>query len=157
MSSNHFLKWAVIYATIALIPDSGCIWPRPFKVHLEERKTFELSEEISSDDEDDIYDPNDEMIKDSDLDHFDLRQDDDKHYRIHQMVVRRNKKAQEEAKQSEEQSFRVKETNLYEDPDPEPYEGRFVDDNGRPLTRVTSILFFKLVSLLSLKKGFKLI
>lgn len=118
-----------IYLSI-LLHDVKCIWPRPYKVDLAESKIFDLSEEISSDDEDDIFDPDDEMIKSQDLARLNIQNDDDKHYRIHQVVLRRNKKSDDETTKRIINNYRFNETNVYDYVESEPFVGEYVDGNG---------------------------
>lgn len=104
------------------------IWPVAYNINMSQSETFVVSEIFSSDDESDFYD--DEMIKEEELKPFDLPQDNVKHYRIHQTASRRNKKSDVDNFAGDELKFKLNETNMYEDLEPEPWEAGFVDNNG---------------------------
>lgn len=134
-----------IYLLI-LINNSACIWPRAYKVDLNEKRTFDLTEEISSDDEDDIMDPDDEMIKATDLEQFNIQDDNEKHYRVHQVVLRRNKKSNDDTKKFVRNNYQLNETNVYDYIDEGPLVGEYVDQNGTRLETVQVLLWYKNIS-----------
>lgn len=125
------MRYEIIAILLSLLLHVGkCIWPRPYKVDLSEKKTFELSEEISSDDEDDIFDPDDEMIKPQDLARLNIHEDEDKHYRIHQVAIRRNKKSGDETTKTLNNNYRFNETNVYDYVESEPFQAEYVDNEN---------------------------
>lgn len=116
------------------------IWPPAYKINLTQSANFVISEEFGSDDSDDIYDSEDEMIKEKDLKAFGLNTDSKKYFGIHQFVKNRNRKESDDFPQDVKNAKILKET-IFDLEDPVPWEAGFVDQNGKFIQPVSTHAF----------------
>lgn len=82
-------KSLILFGWFSLIHVKA-IWPPSYKVNLSHEESFVISEIISSDDSDDAYQAEDEMIKLEELKSFDITKDVAKLSALHQMTSRKN-------------------------------------------------------------------
>lgn len=119
-----------LFIIIAILPYYvKPIWPPSYKVNLTHEETFEISEIISSDDTDDIYEAENEMIQEQELKKFNLDKDNGKYLQLHQLSMRRN---HEEAENNHmyKRKYKQKLKELPYEEEVQPWEGGMVDKSG---------------------------
>lgn len=123
--------FSTFYTLIALFSSANAFWQPGYSVNLSHSGTFVISEELSSDDVNDVYDDADEMIKESSLNKFDLRSDSDKYFRIHQMAMRKHayNRDVDFDESVDNSAVKIKES-IFDGEDPVPWKAGFVDKNG---------------------------
>lgn len=117
----------LLLQVLFITANTKAIWPPGYSINLTQEGTFIIAEDIESDAKD-IYNDNDEMIKETDLHQLQLKKDAAKYYQIHRMAMQRNK-IQTDGKYKADVNVKVFESN-FEHEEPVPWKAGFADKNG---------------------------
>ncbi|KAF2881692.1 hypothetical protein ILUMI_24474 [Ignelater luminosus] len=118
-----------LFIIIAILPYVKPIWPPSYKVNLTHEETFVISEIIGSDDTEDIYQAENEMIQEQELKKFNLDKDDGKYLQLHQLSARRNQEKLE-SNHIYKGKYKQKLKEMPYEEEVQPWEGGMVDKSG---------------------------
>lgn len=122
----------LIIPLICIITNVLTIWPPPYRIHLNHSEDFVIFETFGSEDSDDIYSDDDEMIKPLDIRSLDISKDAVKYLRIHKLAMKQGRENLPDIKRPKR--LKWPETNYDQVKSKAWIAGHFVDNHSNAVS-----------------------